>query len=221
MYTPPVAASGPAFRSISTSQSTSMTLTVAMPAGVASGDVLVMQVAQYVDPKFGGFVSTPAGWTARQTSAFSGNNEGRTSVFTKVAGASETSVVFTGLVGNYVSTATVLAVSNATAVDVAGSMDYVQTFPNYVASSVTTIASNDLLIGMWSRIQGDASTNSFTVPASMTQRSNNKSASGGVGLNCWTAFATQALAASGATGTRTATFPDSAFWMTATLLAVK
>jgi len=217
-YKPPAGgASGPAFRSISTSQSTTMTMTVAMPAGVASGDVLVMQVAQYVDQKFGGFVNTPAGWTERQLLTI--DNEFRTIVFTKVAGASETSVVFTGLVGNYISSATIMAVSDATAVDVAGTMAAY----GYVAPSVTTTTSNGLLIGMFTRIDGTSSTDSFTVPASMTQRSNNRSNQGGVGLRIWSAFATETLTASGATGTRTATFPpsDTAPFKSATLLAVK
>jgi hypothetical protein len=211
------AASGPAFRSISTSQSTTMTMTVTMPAGVASGDVLVMQVAQYVDQKFGGFVSTPSGWTARQVQTI--DNETRAAVFTKVAGAAETSVVFTGLVGNYIASATIMAVSDATAVDVAGTM---QTY-SYVAPSVTTTTSNGLLIGMFTRIDGTSVTDSFTVPASMTQRSNNRSNQGGVGLRIWSAFATETLTASGATGTRTATFPpsDTAPFKSATLLAVK
>lgn len=216
----PGGASGPAFRSIATSDSITTSLTATMPAGVASGDVLVMQVAQYVDQKVGGFVSTPAGWTARQTTAGSGDNEVQVSVFTKTAGASEPSVVFTGLTGNYVSTATVLAVSGATAVDVAGAMNY-NTPPNYVAPSVTTTTSNGLLIGMWSRTQTSSSGGTFTVPASMVERSNAQTVSAGNGLHLHTAFATETLTASGATGTRTATFPGSAYVKTATLLAVK
>jgi hypothetical protein len=215
------AASGPAFRSIATSDSITTSLTATMPAGVASGDVLVMQVAQYVDQKIGGFVSTPAGWTARQTSAPSGNSEVQVSVFTKTAGASESSVVFTGLTGNYVSTATVLAVSGAASVDVAGAMNYNVSPPNYVAPSVTTTTSNGLLIGMWSRTQSSSSGGAFTVPASMVERSNAVTVSAGFGLHIHTAFGTETLTASGATGTRTATFSGSAYLKTATLLAVK
>lgn len=214
-------ATGPAFRSVSTSESISTTLTVTMPAGVASGDVLVMQVAQYVDQKIGGFVSTPSGWTARQTSAGSGNNEFRVSVYTKTAGASESSVVFSGLAGNYVTTATILAVSGATAVDVAGAMNYSVTPPNYVAPSVTTTTSNGLLIGMWTRPHSSGSGTSFTVPASMTQRSSIRSSTAGYGIDISTAFATETLTASGATGTRTATFSGNSYLPTATLLAVK
>jgi hypothetical protein len=210
--------SGPAFRSVSTSESISTTLTVTMPTGVASGDVLVMQVAQYVDQKIGGFVSTPSGWTARQTSAGSGNNEFRVQVFTKTAGSSESSVVFSSLSGNYIATATILAVSGASAVDVAGAINFNVTPPNYVAASVTTTTSNGLLIGMWNRpaISGT----SFTVPASMIERSNVKSSAAN-SIYIYTAFATETLTASGATGTRTATFSGSSYFPTATLLAVK
>jgi hypothetical protein len=208
------AASGPAFRSISTSESVSTTLTVTMPASVASGDVLVMQVAQYVDQKIGGFVSTPSGWTARQLGTL--DNEFRAAVFTKVAGASESSVVFTGLSGNYISTATVLAVSGASAVDVAGTMS----ITNFVAPSITTTTTNGLLVGMFARTHTSSSGQSFTVPASMIERSNAESSSGN-NVHIHTAFATETLSASGATGTRTATFPGSAYLKSATLLAVK
>lgn len=214
------AASGPAFRSVSTSESISTTLTVTMPTGVASGDVLVMQVAQYVDQKIGGFVSTPSGWTARQTSAGSGNNEFRVQVFTKTAGSSESSVVFSSLTGNYIATATVLAVSSASAVDVAGAMNFNVSPPNYVAASVTTTTSNGLLIGMWTRPSVGGSGNTFTIPASMTARHNAVSSAGN-SIHIHTAFATETLTASGATGTRTATFSGSSYFPTATLLAVK
>jgi hypothetical protein len=207
------AASGPAFRSVSTSESITTTLTVAMPAGVASGDVLVMQVAQYVDQKVGGFVTDPVGWTARQFITI--DNAVRVKVYTKTAGAAESSVVFSGLAGNYVSTATVLAVSGAASVDVSGTM---QPY-GFVAPSVTTTTANGLLIGMWSRTASTGSGQDFGLPGSMTERSNEQSATSGYHIH--TAFATETLTASGATGTRTATFAGSAYVQTATLLAVK
>jgi hypothetical protein len=213
--------SGPAFRSISSSESVTTTLTVSMPAGVASGDVLVMQVAQHVDQKIGGFVSTPSGWTARQTSSGSGNNEFQTNVFTKTAGSSESSVVFSGMAGNLISTATVVAVSGATAVDVAGAMNFNITPPNFVAASVTTTTSNGLLIGMWVRPGAGGHGLNFTMPESMTTRSNFRSSASGNNIDICTAFATQTLTASGATGTRTATFTGNSYLPTATLLAVK
>ena len=210
-------ATGPAFRSISTSNSDTTSLTVTMPAGVSSGDILVMQVAQFRDPKSGSYVTTPAGWTARQNSSDNGSSEFRVFVFTKTAGASESSVVFSPINNNFMITATVLAVSGATSVDVAGVMEYSGT---YVAPSVTTTTSNTLLIGMWARSYFDSVALRFTVPGSMAERSNNGFA-GSIGYRWFTAFATETLTASGATGTRTATFPNASGGKYATLLAVK
>ena len=218
-YTPPPVASGPpAFRSIASANNVLNNVTCAMPTGVASGDILVAHVSEWVDNKAGGFGSAPLGWTARQTSAGNGDNQFRTSVYTKTAGAAEVAFVWTGDPNVQSSTVTVMAVSGATSVDVVGAMtSYGDSSGSYLATSVTTTESTDLLIGMWARSR--LSTSSWTAPASMTRRSDHVMNQGGLYWNV--SFATQTLSASGATGTRTATTEGSTGNKYATLLAVK
>jgi len=220
VYTPPTGGGGgggPAFRSISSAGNVVNVVTCSMPTGVTTGDILVAQVCETIDNKAGGFGTAPAGWTARQTSAGDGNNQIRTSIYTKTAGASESAFVWTGAANVYASTVTVMAVSGAASIDVVGVMNNPNDYSgSYVAPSVTATGSSSLLIGMWSTTGGPSP--SWTAPASMTRRSNFVHAP----LNSWnTSFATQTLSASGATGTRTATNTATAGNKYATLLAVK
>lgn len=219
VYSPPPAASGsPAFRSIASANNVLNNVTCTMPTGVASGDILVAHISEWVDNKSGGFGTAPVGWTARQTSAGDGNTQIRTSVYTKTAGAAEVAFLWTGDPNVLSSTVTVMAVSGATSVDVVGTMySYIDGTGSYVATSVTPTGSTDLLIGMWARTR--LSTSSWTAPASMTRQSDHVMNAGGLYWNV--SFATQTLSASGATGTRTATTAGPTGYKYATLLAVK
>lgn len=213
IYLPPAASSsGPAFRSVATTTTTTSTMTCAMPTGVASGDVLVMQIVIFYDAKSGTLPSAPVGWAVRGSDG-SGSGDGwYWRVLTKTAGASETSVAQAGT-NWFAGSMSILAVSNASAVDVVGAAGG----NTLVAPSVTTTTANGLLIGSWMTAKIGAP-RPIIAPASMTSRTTTEVA------NTWhltTQVATQTLTASGATGTRTATDSGAANYHECMLLAVK
>jgi len=213
MYTAPVASSsGPAFRSASNTTTTSSTMTCAMPAGVASGDILVMQTVIFFDAKSGSAPSTPVGWTVRGSDGSASGDGWQWRVLTKTASAVETSVTLVGT-NWFAGSMSILAVSNAAAVDVVGAAGG----NTLVAPSVTTTTATDLLIGSWMSAK-IGSPRPITAPASMTSQVTTEVA------NTWhltTQVATQTLTASGATGTRTATDHGAANYHECILLAVK
>jgi len=217
VYTPPtVAASGPAFRSASSTTTTSSTMTCAIPTGTTAGDILVLSYFHFYDSKAGSPASAPTGWTAR---AFDYNSSGdafRYYVLTKTAGASESSVTLTGsnwLAGQM----NMIAISGGTAVDVVGTLAPNVFSTNLVASSVTTTTASDLLVGIWNAAK-IVTERPITAPASMTSRVTTSV------NNTWALtsnVATQTLNASGATGSRTATISATANYTQSVLLAVK
>jgi hypothetical protein len=214
------AASGPAFRSVATTTTTSSTMTCAMPAGFAAGDILVMQVNIGADAKTGnpGYSGAypPPGWTTRAAfDNFSGDLFVM-DVFTKTATGSETSLTWTGGANWNAGTMSIMAISGATAFDVVG------TPSGLVASSVTTTTASDLLVGCWFNWSSSFyGLGTLTKPASMTQRSNLNvfGAPNSVYLN--SLMSTETLSASGATGTRTATVGNTLAYQMGVLLAVR
>jgi hypothetical protein len=182
-----------------------------MPAGVASGDILVMQVYFHFDAKSGTFATAPSGWTSRGAASNSSGDGYGWFIYTKTAGASESSVTQTGT-NWFCGSMSILAVSGATDVDVVGSVA-----GGLVASSITTTTSPDLLVGLWAA--GNITTSRpITSPASMTSRATSTV------TNTWAItqqVATETLTATGATGTRTATSTGSINYPWSFLLAVK
>jgi len=191
-------------------------MTCAIPTGTAAGDILVLTYWYWYDPKAGSPASAPTGWTER---ALDGNNSGdgwRYYVFTKTAGASESSVTQTGS-NWFAGQMNMIAISGGTAVDVVGTLANNNFTTNLVASSVTTTTATDLLIGLWAAAK-TATERPITAPASMTSRVTT-SVNNTYALT--SNVATQTLTASGATGSRTATIPATANYTYSVLLAVK
>ena len=216
-YTPPAAgASGPAFRAASSTTTTSSTMTCAMPTGTTAGDILVMTVWGFYDPKAGTYPTNPSGWTSRATATSTSNDGYFWRVFTKTAGASESSVTQTGT-NWFAGSMTVLAVSGGTAVDVVGTVGGGSGGPNLVAPSITTTTATDLLIGTWVA-EKTLTGQPITAPATMTSRVTTSVTNSYI---LTSNVATQTLSASGATGTRTATIPLFADFAEYVLLAVK
>jgi len=201
-------ATGPTFRSASSTTTTSSTMTCAIPTGTAAGDILVMTIYQWFDPKSGGDASAPAGWTER-ASEYSYSGDGwRWRIMTKTAGASETSVTQTGT-NWYCGTMNIVAISGGSAIDVVGAYA-----TSLVAPSVTTTTSPTLLVAAYGAARS-ITTGPITAPGSMTSQVTS-GVFNTIGLT--TNTATQTLTASGATGTRTATSTAGGF---SQLIAVK
>jgi hypothetical protein len=186
-----------------------------MPAGIAAGDILIMTIWLFFDAKSGTLPSAPSGWTNRGSATNSSGDGYGYYVYTKTAGSSESSVTQTGT--NWFSgSMTIAAISGGSAVDVVGT---VASGPgtNLVASSVTTTATNDVLIGSWAAAK-TITARAITAPATMTSQVTTSV------TNTWaltTNIATQTLTSAGATGTRTATIPATADYAFFVLLAVK
>jgi len=212
------AATVPAFRSVATASTTTSSMTCAMPAGFAAGDILIMQVNVNADAKTGGSTygafNPPAGWTIRYSYDIFSGDYCQMEIFTKTATGSETSFTWP-ILNNYVAAMSIMAISGGTAIDVVGASGV----GSLVAGSITTTTSSDLLVGCWWNwcYTSDILVN----PASMTQRSN---------INIYdpintryinTLMTTQNLIASGATGSRTATTSGTSTYPASTLLAVK
>jgi len=190
-YTPPAAASGPAFRAASSTTTITNTsgngFTLPIPTGTVAGDVLIVQMFFTMDSKSGVVGTAPAGWTLRGTGDDTNYGFLPWRTFSRVATGSD-SFVWSGGAnwdGGTLQTA-MIAISGATAFDVAGSVA-----TNDTAPSVTTTTAPTLLVGSYF-----AFVNSTAPPASMTSRVTVTRTGASI------VMATESLAASGATGTR-------------------
>lgn len=179
-------ATGPTFRSASTTTSASGSFTLAMPTGTAVGDVLIVQVWISYDPKSGVAGSPSAGWTQRGIGDDSNYPFLPWRSYSRVATGTD-SFSWSGGSNWISSTATCIAISGGSAVDVAGTRSITA-----VAPSVTTTTAPTLLVGLFAVAE-----NSISAPASMTARATLNTS----GLS--QVIATEPLTASGATGSRT------------------
>ncbi|CAB5212570.1 hypothetical protein UFOVP196_31 [uncultured Caudovirales phage] len=205
-YTPPTGGGGgggPAFRASSTAASTTGSITVSAPAGTASGDQLILVFRSFHDAKSGSAGSlTSTGWTSVVVgSSWTGSGF---AVYRKTAGASETSYVWGSGANWTTGNLSVIAISGAAAIDVAGTRT-----GTLVAPSVTTTTSTDLLV----YIAGE-SIGAITPPSGMTSRVSYANPAAVL-------IATQTLSASGATGTRTGTVSGGSGNSESLLVAVK
>jgi hypothetical protein len=223
--------SGPAFRSASTAQSSTGSLTTTIPSGTVSGDILVLTVFLLYDGKSGLPGTAPTGWTQR---AFIDPYPGSSSdilfaVYTKTAGSSESAAVWSGGSNWIDGQSSMISISSATAVDVTGSVNNVNsvTATSFVAPSITTTTTTDLLIGILANYTGGGGSGSgsfvppYTVfPSPMTSRS---SVIYDGFIYKELSVATQTLSASASTGTRTMTWNGNPviFSSFCVLLAVK
>jgi hypothetical protein len=176
-----------------------------MPTGIVAGDILVMTSLSAFDNKSGGLDGLfpgSTGWTERQAIYLSGDGF-RWNIYTKTAGASESSVTLNGT--NMFSTSvSIVAVSGGGGVDIVGTQPEVAAGTNIIAPSVTTTQPTDLLIGSFATWNGSGIVRAVTAPLSMTsQVTTSVTSTVALGTN----VATETLTASGATGTRTATIP--------------
>lgn len=188
------AATGPAFRAASST--TTITggggFTLTAPTGTVVGDVLIVQMWVEKDFKSGVLGTAPAGWTVQGTGDDATYPSLPWRTFSRVATGTD-SFVWTAGANWTTLTASMIAVSGATAVDVAGTRT-----TTAIASSITTTTSPTLLIGLFA-----VNETAIAAPASMTSRVNVVSSS------MAQVIATESLAATGATGTRTC--PTSSF----------
>lgn len=181
-------ATGPTFRAASST--TTITggggFTLTSPTGTTVGDVLIVQMWVEYDFKSGSVGTAPAGWTLRGTGDDASYPYLPWRTFSRVATGTD-SFVWSGGANWIILDAAMIAVSGATAVDVAGTRTLTA-----IASSVTTTTSPTLLVGLFAVLE-----NTIAAPASMTARSTVTQ------TNQSLIIATETLSASGATGTRT------------------
>ena len=154
-----------AFRSVGATNAGGVTsLVIPMAAGVANGDVLIMEVS--TDPN-GQVITTPAGWNVLVNTRFNGNLNGY-GLFWRVA-ASEpanytVSVSASGVIRGAIFAYT--GVSNAHPIDVVGATN-TGSGTTVTALGVTTVTTNTLVIFVHGN-NNNAST--MTTPASFTSR---------------------------------------------------
>ena len=181
-------ASGPTFRAASST--TTITggggFTLTSPTGTTVGDVLIVQMWVQYDSKSGSIGTAPAGWTVRGTGDDVNYPQLPWRTFSRVATGTD-SFVWTAGTNWEVLDAAMIAVSGATAVDVAGTRTLTA-----IASSVTTTTSPTLLVGLFA-----VKESTISAPTSMTAQSTVTQ------TNHSLIIATETLSASGATGTRT------------------
>jgi hypothetical protein len=211
----PVGASAPAFRSASTITTQNETMVCPMPAGVTAGDILIAHAMITFDPKSGTWGDqTYAGWTRRGYAGESSGTGFWYALYTKTAGASESSFTWTGGANWWGAQMSIVAVSGATAVDAPGDM-----YSGLTGLSLNATTTNGLLLGFWN---GDSSgTGVITPPGTMTQRVNSQFRSTSTVRYLNTMVATQTLTASGATGNRTATVSAGTLYGYSHLIVVK
>ena len=193
-----------AFRAKSTATqyfSFGTTITVSVPAGVQDGDLLYAAVAMQSATA----IPTPAGWTLIRSTK-DGANLIRLATFYRIAsgdaGASYTWTV-DAVTPETAGIAAYTGVDPLTPLDVQGGGSGGS--GNCVAPSITTTASNDLLIGSFANT---ASLTSFTPPGTMTERWDINTF-GGASHE----LADEIFATPGATGTRTATPSSASPWV--------
>lgn len=207
--------SGPQFRSVSTATSTSGSFNVSVPTGTSLGDLLLLAVWMNFDAKAGTYgTESYAGWTqCIRNGQFSGDDI-YLSIFSKTAGASESSFTWSGGSNWIHGLASIVSISGATSIDVVGTPGLTNPAP-----SITTTANNDLLLGFFPAwgpgVSGGAE---ITLPGSMTTRVSLKSSAG---TDANLSIGTEKLTTSGATGTRSATISNSPYFFWPVLLGVK
>ncbi len=192
----------------------SIALSIPIPVGTQANDVMVASIT--VTPATAS-VTAPAGWQVITSKASNSNEKSRLITYTKVATASEPAVYswqlstsHTGVAGGIASFS---GVDTSNPVDVSATQ-VTSSGQTHVAPSLTTTASNGMLVTVHSLASSPYSTSSGTQgswapPSGMTEavdeRSRGSSNSNGVALE----MAYAALSGAGATGTKSASVPSS------------
>ncbi len=186
---------------VSGDQASSTTATATMPTGIATGDLLIMQV------QLDSTLTTPSGWTLLDTVSGVPPST-NTYVFYKVAGASSPSVTLTAgaaahwywqtirVTGNDTTT----PINAAVASSVVGSVNSFSVPSNFTALSVTPAATNCLIAVLVAEHANAGMT--FTAPSLMTNRF---APARSTQLGTYAAWFDVLQAAAGASGTKTYT----------------
>jgi hypothetical protein len=173
--------------------------TVAVPAGVVAGDLLIINTSS------SNFMTPPTGWTFISSSSSAFN------IAVKIATSSETSAPLS--INTAATTAVMLAYRGVGYVDVVGTIPS-GTSTSASTASVTTRFANDWILSFYTN--GPSGTNTWTPPASTTQRVNQ----GSTGTIRSLLIVDENQAVAGASAIRTATLSTSASWNT-TAIALK
>jgi hypothetical protein len=165
-----------------------------------------------VGPGDTGGLGTPSGWTVLASASpgfASASGSSSIATWRRVADGTATDIpTITDFNGSGTTSAAITLVqiaitgANATPID-AQALNFGSNLTAQLAPTVTATTSSGLLICGWATQQGTpAAGKSYTTPGSMTSRASGQVASGPRG---YFNIATEALVASGATGTRSAT----------------
>lgn len=131
-------------------------LSVPMPAGVTTGDLLV--IAAYLEADTNTWATPPSGYTLAQSGANTGAFN--LSLWYKIAGASEAAQTITPASSNWrtaISACFSGGSGSGSFVDVVGSVgqgDTISPVTNQTAPSLTTLTANDLLIWVYGNFSG-------------------------------------------------------------------
>jgi hypothetical protein len=174
-------------------------LTIARPAGVVAGDVMLAQIN--VRGGTGVTITPPAGWVLVTNGRINSTTILAQAVYYKVAGASEPVNYAWSFTSGRASggIAAFRGADNTTPVNIANGQ-FNASSTNINAPSITTTSANTMLVGLFSFARGGGT---VAPPAGMTEAYDNSSGGGANGVTSEAAYAIQA--ANGATGMRTAT----------------
>lgn len=200
----------PAYRSKSAYANGTNTVTVSKPAGTAQDDVMIAFITPNADNQV---ITAPSGWTKDVERTGGSFNPGYT-VYWKVAGGAEPSTydwsclgfVLTGVILSYSGADTSTPINVSAVTNISGGAS-----TSFVAPTVTTTVANCTLLCFFGTLAGAGGGSPFTPPGSMTEREDQAAISGNA---CDFSICDEALGASGATGTRTATANSSQFFWT-------
>lgn len=172
--------------------------TVPAPAGVTAGDLL-LAFTTVSGSSYTGFTANE--FTQTGADGPTGSGESPCRVWLLVAGGSEPANYTFGRPSSTIALGEIVALAGADTtnpVDAALSWGSGAAAANHVAPSISPAKTGSMLVCGW-RGASLGSSNSYTVPGSMTERADQPNG------NHIQALATELLAAAGATGTRTAT----------------
>lgn len=185
------------YRTVATGTAASGNVSVTKPSGTVDGDLLL--AVHYQDPDGAPASQTASGWT--QVGSTQDNGNGSTKLWRKAASGEGASYTFGGD-GSASSVVIVIRIDGHNAgspIDVTGTFGTGSTSTSHVSPSVSPAGSDSLLVcGAYGLVAG-AQTVTYTAPGSMTERADLQPP----GTWIVGTLATEALAASGATGTRT------------------
>jgi MSHA biogenesis protein MshQ len=191
-------------------------VTINAVAGTAAGDTLVALVA--VRGGTGVKIATPAGWTLVQP--IDSRSRVAQAVYRRTATASEPALhTWTFSPANRAAVALIAlrGVDTADPVAAVASRATTSSSVSFIAPSISPPVANTLLVALYS---ADFGAGSWTPPAGMTERVDLGTGAAAAGAGIRISLHTEPRAASGATGTRTATF-SSARRGAGTLLALR